>query len=279
MTCKLYPILPLPREETKTRIRAILDMPGELKGIAIANLRVDGAYQRNLSQSGVNNIRKIVEEFSWSKFLPVIVVRADEGEGIYCIIDGQHRSTAALTRGIEVVPCYVLSCSQSEAAAAFAAINGNVTPMLPVDLWFARLAAGDGEALELQSCLNAADVKITRKKDGLAVGETRSINVLLRAHKSYGDALLTTILQCITQTSEGNAGLIVGSVIHGIGFAIRNKPDLLANPSRLFDIFDTVDLGEILYQARIEQAKTGNILQAILAREINAILRGAMAVS
>lgn len=273
MTNTLYPILPLPRDEKHDKFNKIFDKPGKLMSVPIAQLRVDGTYQRNLSLAGIRNIRKIAAEFSWSKFLPVIVVRVDGNEDAYCIIDGQHRSTAALTRGIEEVPCYVLACSQSEAAAAFAAINGNVTPMSPIDLWFARLAANDGEAHELKACLDAADVSVTRKKEGLAVGETRSINVLLRAHKTYGDATLTTILQCITQTAEGNAGLIVGSVIHGIGMAIRTKPDLLANPSRLFDVFDQIDLGEMLYKARIEQAQTGNIIQAILAREINAALR------
>jgi hypothetical protein len=80
-------------------------------------------------------------------------------------------------------------------------------------------------------------------------------------------------LQCITQTGDGNPGLINGAVIHGIGSAIRAKPDLLANPSELFDLMDDIDLGDLLQQARVEQARTGNLLQGIMTREINRKIR------
>jgi hypothetical protein len=272
MNKPIYPILPLPIADPSKELGAVSGAVGELKMIPIELLRVDGTYQRNFSQGSVRNVRKIAKTFSWAKFLPVIVVKSEDGE-TYAVVDGQHRTTAAITLGIKVVPCYVLSCTVAEAAGAFAAINGNVTPMSPVDLWFARLASGEAEATALQRCLDAAEVKVTRKKDGHTVGETRSINVLARASDKYGEALLVTILQCITQTGDGNPGLINGAVIHGIGSAIRAKPDLLANPSELFDLMDDIDLGDLLQQARVEQARTGNLLQGIMTREINRKIR------
>jgi len=271
MDAALYPIIPVAIENPLRELGKISGQVGRLEMIQICDLRVDGTYQRNLTQGGVKNIRKIVREFDWAKFLPVIVVCTNKG--FYSIIDGQHRTTAAATLGIEKVPCYILDCSVSEAAGAFAAINGNVVPMSPVDLWFARLAAADPEAIELQRSLDAADVCITRKKEGTKVGETRSINVLRRAHKAYGAETLIMALQCITQTGDGNPGLIVGSTIHGIACAIRAKNDRITKPSAIFDIFDMIDLGEMLQRARVEQAQTGNLLQAILTREINRKLR------
>lgn len=260
----------------KFPIGAIVGHVGALHMIRIEDLRVDHVYQREINVNSARNIRKICEAFDWAKFLPVIVVEAD---GHFAIIDGQHRTTAAATLGIEAVPCYVLSCSPAEAAAAFAAINGAVTPITPIDIWFAELAAGVEAAHALQRVLDAAEVRVTRSKEALAKGETRSIGVLRRAVEKYGHDTLVTILQCITQTGDGNPGMIVGAVIHGIGCAIATKPDMLRSPSRLFDMFDRVPFAGLVHNARLESARTGNIVQAILTREINAILAQAREVA
>ena len=242
---------------------------GELMTLPIERLQVDDTYQRAVSQNSVRNVRKIAKSFDWSKFTPVIVVR--DGD-MYSIVDGQHRTTAAASIGVTHVPCYVLSCSYQEAAAAFAAINGNVTPVTPIDIWFSSIAAQDPKAILVKRVLDAANVTITRRKDGFRVGETRSINVILRAYDFYGDAVLTTILQCITETGDGNPGLIVGAVIHGIGRAIRSKPEMLADPARLLDIFDEINLTDLMEACRIENARTNNPVQFVMTRKVNEAL-------
>jgi hypothetical protein len=260
-----FPIVALGDTETGS----IHGKVGRMEMLPIASLIIDDTYQRAVSASSVRNIRRICKAFDWAKFLPVIVTQ--DGDR-YAIVDGQHRTTAALSLGIAKVPCYVLGCTPSEAAAAFAAINGNVTPMGPADIWFAELAAKEPSAVALQAVLDAAGVKITRKKDGLAVGETRSVNVLRRALAFYGSAILTTILQCIVETGNGNPGMVLGSVINGIGHAIRTKPELLTNPSRLFEVFDALDLSELMREAEIEKARTRNGVQFILTRRLNAAI-------
>lgn len=263
----LFPILALGDAPETPVVSGLI---GRFEVVPISKLVIDSTYQRAVSVGSVRNIRRICAKFDWAKFLPVIV--AKDGD-TYSIVDGQHRTTAAATIGLTEVPCYILSCSISEAAAAFAAINGNVTPVRPIDLWFAELAAREPGAVALQAVLDAASVRITRKKEGFLVGETGSINVLRRALDFYGSALLTTILQCIVETGDGNPGMIYGAVVNGIGRAIRTKPDLLANPSRLFDVFDGLSLSTMVYDAGIEHARTGNPIQFIVTRQINAALK------
>lgn len=265
----LHPILPLGEAIEGAHVHGAI---GQLEVVPINRLHIDSVYQRAVSVGSVRNIKRIAQAFDWAKFLPVIVTRSEDG---FAIVDGQHRTIAAATIGITSVPCYILSCSSAEAAAAFAAINGNVTPVQPIDLWFAELAAAAPAAVELQRVLDAASVKVTRKKDGFLVGETRSINVLRRALGFYGSALLTTILQCIVETGNGNPGMIYGAVINGIGYAIRTKPEMLAEPSRLFAVFDRLELANLVYEAGIEAARTGNPQQQIITPMINAALRGA----
>ncbi len=267
MSDTLHRIVPLAEAISSPVVRGHV---GRLEVVPISRLYVDSVYQRSVSLGSVRNIKRICEQFDWAKFLPVIVTQNGD---TYSIVDGQHRTIAAATIGITEVPCYVLSCSAAEAAAAFAAINGNVTPVQPIDLWFAQLAALEPSAVALQRVLDAAGVKVTRKKEGYLVGETRSISVLLRAHDFYGSVILTTILQCIVETGDGNPGMIYGAVINGIGRAIRTKPEYLANPSALFDVFDDMSLAQVVYDAGIENAHTGNPVQFIITRVVNAALR------
>lgn len=267
MNKNLFPILPLGEAIENASVAGAM---GRLETIPISKLFVDQTYQRAVSLGSVRNIKRICAQFDWAKFLPVIVTQ--EGD-TYSIVDGQHRTIAAATIGQEFVPCYILSCSAAEAAAAFAAINGNVTPVQPIDLWFAELAAKAPDAVSLQRVLDAAGVRVTRKKEGFLKGETRSISVLRHALEFYGPAILTTILQCIVETGDGNPGMIYGAMVNGIGRSIRTKVDLLANPTKLFDVFDDLPLGTLAYDAGIESARSGNPPQFIITRMINAAIR------
>lgn len=118
--------------------------PGEkpqLRWIAVDLLRVDTLYQRSVNERGARNIRRIAREFNWSMFGTVIVSETDAG--IYLIIDGQHRTLAASLRGVKDVPCQIVKIDTANQARAFAAINGGVTAITPMQLYHAK--AGKGE--------------------------------------------------------------------------------------------------------------------------------------
>jgi hypothetical protein len=62
-------------------------------------------------------------------------------------------------------------------------------------------------------------------------------------------------------------------VINGIGRAIRTKPEMLSNPTKLFDIFDGISISTLVYEAGIESARSGNPVQFIITRQVNAEIR------
>ena len=66
-------------------------------------LVVDVTYQREIGRRGAVNVNQIAENFDWSKFAPVIVAPVEGGQ--FAIVDGQHRTAAAMLRGQEKVPC------------------------------------------------------------------------------------------------------------------------------------------------------------------------------
>jgi len=96
-----------------------------LQWIAVEVLLVDTEYQREIGRRGAVNVVQIAEHFDWSKFAPVIV--APVAGGHFAIVDGQHRTTAAMLRDIKEVPCQLVQADRAKQAAAYAAVNGNVT--------------------------------------------------------------------------------------------------------------------------------------------------------
>jgi uncharacterized protein DUF6551 len=202
-------------ETPKTEFR-----PGpapQLLWIEIKDLVIDPSYQRDIGKRGAANIRQIAENFDWSKFAPVIVAPIEGGQ--YAVVDGQHRTTAALLRCLEKVPCQVVQADRTQQAAAFAAVNGSITKTTAQQLYYARLTAGHPECAALQEVLAAAGVEIVKTNlvlSKMRVGQTHSVGALLRCLREYGSATLITSLQCITQTADGNAGFLRASIIEGI---------------------------------------------------------------
>jgi ParB-like nuclease domain len=68
-----------------------------LEWIETDKLVVDVTYQREIGRRGATNVNQIAENFDWSKFAPVIVAPVEGGQ--FAIVDGQHRTTAAILRG------------------------------------------------------------------------------------------------------------------------------------------------------------------------------------
>jgi hypothetical protein len=188
-------------------------------------LVVDTEYQREIGRRGAANVNQIAEHFDWSKFAPVIVAPVEGGR--FAIVDGQHRTTAAMLRAIEEVPCQVVQADRAKQAAAYAAVNGNITKTTAQQLYHARLAASDPEAIEIAKICSSADVEILRRnvsQSEMKAGQTQAIGALARCAKLYGRDTLITALQCVTQTSDGNAGFLKATIIEALCQVLHDVP-------------------------------------------------------
>jgi hypothetical protein len=195
-----------------------------LTWISVEELVVDDTYQREVGRRGRSNVEYIAEHFDWSKFAPVIVAPVEGG--LYAIVDGQHRTTAALLRGIDKVPCQVVQADRAQQAAAYAAVNGNITKTTPQQLFHAKLAAGDQCARELAEICASGGVEILRRsvvQASMKVGQTQAVGALNRCFQNYGRETLITALQCITETGDGNAGFVRATIIEGICQALSKS--------------------------------------------------------
>jgi len=196
-----------------------------LNWIEIDKLVVDTTYQRQISRRGAENINQIAENFDWSKFAPVIVAPLEGGQ--FAIVDGQHRTTAAMLRGLEQVPCQVVQADRSKQAAAYAAVNGNVTKTTAQQLYHAKVAARDSQALQLSEVCAIAGVEIIRHnlvQSQLKPGQTQAVGALSRCLVKHGRDTLITALQCITQTADGNAGFVRSTIIEALCEVLHEAP-------------------------------------------------------
>lgn len=171
----------------------------ELRWVKPTSLLVDGKYQRSLTDRSARLIAKIIKEFSWRKFKPCIVV--DVGEGFHCI-DGQHGAIAAATLGLPEIPVFVVvAASLRERAESFVSHNKDRVIMTPLDIFRARAAAQDPDALAVyQTCKNAGVIlKIVSPTGRIDIGDTAAIGTIATLVKRQGAGPAQKVLESLVK--------------------------------------------------------------------------------
>lgn len=221
-----------------------------LQWIKIADLVVDPTYQRMVRDQGRKNVARIAANFRWSCFAPVVVAPVEGGR--YAVVDGQHRTTAAALIGVESVPCQVVIADQAEQALAFRAINGNVTKVSRMAMHAASVAAGEPEAVLLQQACEIAEVDLLRypvEKSLQKPGQTMSVQAAAACLAQYGRDTLITALQCITQTSNNEPGVLTSSVIRALCSLLDTHREWRDAGGQLLQAFDEIDVASLDEQA------------------------------
>jgi hypothetical protein len=244
--------------------------PGVQRLLPLSCLVVDDRYQRSVAKKGRANIVRILANFDWRKFTPVIVTPV--GNGKYAIIDGQHRATAALMHpSIDMVPCWIIKVTPEEAASCFAAINGQVTTINRAQIFQARVAAKEPDALALQRVLKASGVKLLKHKEPNSpyrVGETLAIGTLERCMQMFGPATLTTALQAIVETGSGNAGCVTATLIRALCEVLHDKPEWREAGSSLLSAMDELDVPEFLAECAAQGKRSRQPIFKITMRRL-----------
>lgn len=188
----------------------------KLYWLPLTRLYIDDRYQRNVLERGLTNVYRIAREFDWNKFSPVIA--AEVGER-YAVVDGQHRCYAAALRGLDEVPCFVITASLAEQAAAFAAINSRVTRISDLHVHAAAVTAGEPIAVELHDACEAAGVTICRypvPENKMEPGRTLAIGTLRQCLKTHGADVLRSALGCIMAAHSNDAGALRAPLIRAL---------------------------------------------------------------
>lgn len=174
--------------------RARIPAPPAVRLVDPAALRVEGAYQRDLSKKSIKLLRKIVAEWDWAKFKPPICAERDHG---LVVIDGQHTAIAAATLGIKQMPALIVNAAHIEArAASFVAHNRDRIAMSPFQIFHASVVAGDPQACAILALAEKTGAIIPRNppgRGGARAGECVAITEIENCYKKDGAAVLERI--------------------------------------------------------------------------------------
>ena len=169
-----------------------------LDWLPINRLVIDDRYQRPLTRAGWQTIRRIAEDFRWTRFSPVLV--APLAGGLWAIIDGQHRTHAAAICGQEKVPCMAVHMDTAEQAQAFAGVNGTVTRITVHHVYKAALAAGEPWAERSHLAVDAAGCTLMTYNKSTAekrCGEVFCIGLIRQMVTAGQGAAVTSVLRTL----------------------------------------------------------------------------------
>lgn len=172
-------------------------------------LFVDPAYQRDIGERGMRQIRRVIERFDWAKFKPPICSYAEVGGAtVLKVLDGQHTAIAAASNPfVEKIPVMIVETEGTAAEArAFIGQNAERVGVTPLQLHYAALAAGDEDAKTLQSVCDNAGITILRRPgayDPAASRETIAVGVIKQLIARRGDKLSKEVLEVLANAERG----------------------------------------------------------------------------
>lgn len=189
-------------------------------------LYVDVSYQRSISERGRRQIRKIVQEFCWTRFKPPVCSYGEfEGRRVLMVLDGQHTAIAAASNAnVELIPVMVVEAPETSAqAAAFVGQNTDRLAVTPLHLHRAAVVAGDEDAMTVEQVCERAGVKVLHGPPSNAkynARETIAVNTvktLVRRNTAMGARRILEVL------ARAELAPITGHHIRAAEFLMTDK--------------------------------------------------------
>lgn len=164
---------------------------------------VDREYQRSLSRSSMRLIHKIVTDWDWTKFKAPIVTKDEQGR--YLIIDGQHTAIAAATHpDIDKIPAlFVPLTDVADQAKSFIGHNTARIPVSSLDLYHARITAGEELVVQANKILNENGITVVRSLQGRnhqwLANQTMATSTILKILDKHGLPKFVPVVEFIQQ--------------------------------------------------------------------------------
>jgi hypothetical protein len=243
--------------------------------VAIEKLRIDPRYQREVKDKGLKNIRRIVEEFSWALFQPIMVSPVQDG--FFAVYDGQHRAIAAATHpAVDQVPALVVHADLRDQARHFVKINTSITRVTPMQTFHAGIAGGDPDCLHIKAVCDKAGITVLAyPKADRRPGETMAVRAISDCLKRYGDRPMRIALTALKAQDAGGE-LINQHQVKALSALIAKRGLMQTQPhleSGFLRIMASVDLASLEAQARDLRTRQGGGIAGHLGRLIDEALK------
>jgi uncharacterized protein DUF6551 len=227
--------------------------PSKIRPVPIAQMRVPTALvtQREFRKAHGD---RIASELDLNKLgFPVINHR----DGIYWVVDGQHRIYALKQNGFEkdVLDCEVYEdLTDAETADIFLGRDDR-KPIPLYDKFHVSCTAGHRRERDIQRAIESNGQKISRTKDG----GISAVGALGAVYDRAGDVVLGQVIRTINLGFGGDPMAFDRAVIEGLGL-IYNRYNGRTNEKELGARLATLRQGarELLRKAEAIRERTGN---------------------
>ena len=217
----------LPVDQTALAPPAEWGEKPELRWLKIAELHIDQTYQRSIeSRASQLLIKKIAANFRWRAFGTVLLCASEIG---WMVLDGQHRIEAAKLVGIEEVPAIIIGAATTqEQAIIFVEANRDRVAVNPFALHHAMLAAGDPDAIELNTVCLKHRISIPRYpvlSDKLKPGETLALGTIKMLGRKYTPRIADAAIGAIAAAYRKEPGALRAAFFVGAAKALGDLVD------------------------------------------------------
>jgi hypothetical protein len=244
------------------------------KWIAIKHLSVVWATaQREFNDRHAN---KIAASFDPDLF-DDLVVTLPNGDGIYHVVDGQHRMAAirSLWGEEEKVPCRIVDAKDpARAASIFDKINTGRRLPTGIEKFRVRVTAGSETEVAINKVVAFMGLRVEHN-DG--PNSIRAVAALMNVHNSFGLEVLKESLMTIRGTWKDDKGAWEGPIIEGYGSLIGEHRGHLEWPRLREKTASTYTPGRLLGAAKADKETLGGRIsdgvRRVLIRNYNQGLR------
>lgn len=193
--------------------------------LPVDRLKTDTTYQRPLSERKVKNLTK---SFDCNKAGAILVSHRN---GVYSIMDGQHRVAAARRCGVTHLPCVVYEGLSVREEAELRLAFGIRKPDTGADVFLLRLAMGDPVAHRIKRTIEDAGLTLqlsTTHGDKTGPRIIRAIGIMERIYTNYanGEALLSRTLGISMQAWPQDYVGRSGRVLDGVAAFLSKYPEV-----------------------------------------------------
>lgn len=193
--------------------------------IPVSKLRVDPAYQRGLKAPHVKRLAD-----GWDENAVGLLCVSLRSDGLYYIIDGQHRHAGGLTVGVEYLPCEVWhGLTPSEEAAMFIERNATLN-VRAFDKFRAAVEAGKPDQCEIQKVVESAGWILAEDQGDRKIRAVASLERVYGAGREdeprHPERLRTT-LEVLHRAWGYDQDAASGHLIDGLGRVVGRYGDEL----------------------------------------------------
>jgi hypothetical protein len=187
----------------------------ELRRVAINSIKIDSAYQRDVSKEWVH--RHLPFD---AKQAGAIVLSGRAG-GPYCI-DGGHRLELAKESGETLINAFVIEgLSQRDEAGLFTRYQRERRNLTSFALFRADKVAGDPDTMAMDRVVRAAGFQLG--KSASSPNTITAIDSLRYIQRTGGDDLLSDTLKIIRTFWIGEEKALSGQVLKGIALFLQSS--------------------------------------------------------